>query len=149
LEAWAAAILVGESRGTHLAVMTGPYLNRLLDGTKTIESRFTKHRIAPFDQVTDGDVVFFKQAAGPVTAVGLAGSVQNLDLQQVSLQEIADTYGSAIAPVDSSFWNERAHARYVTLVAMLSVISLPPLAVQKRDRRGWVVLDHPWQQSLF
>jgi hypothetical protein len=147
--AWATAILAGQSCGTHLAVMTGPYLDLLLDGTKTIESRFTKRRVAPFDRVAGGDIVFFKQASGPVTGVGLAGEVRNLDLHQISLQEIAATYGSAIAPADPSFWDERTQARYVTLVSMTNVISLPPLAIRKRDRRGWVVLDHPRQQSLF
>jgi hypothetical protein len=56
LGGWAADVLAGQRPGTHLAVMTGPYLDRLLDGTKTIESRFTRHRIAPFGQVHSGDV---------------------------------------------------------------------------------------------
>src|ERR1022692_4583181 len=134
LRDWATAVLAGQVRGTHLAVMTGPYLDRLLDGTKTIELRFTKNRVAPFDQVAAGDVIFFKQSAGPVTAVGLAGHVQNLDLGRTPLHEIAAVYGSAIAPAEPSFWTERAAARYATLVAMASVIGLPPLPINKRDR---------------
>jgi hypothetical protein len=139
---WAAEVLAGLYPGTHLAVMTGQYLDRLLDGTKTIESRFTRHRIAPFECVTDGDVIFFKPAAGPITAVGLAGPVQHLDLDKVPLQQIADQYGEAIAPADASFWTDRAAARYATLVAMLDVVKTGPVPVRKRDRRGWVVLIH-------
>jgi hypothetical protein len=59
LDGWTADVLAGRIRGTHLAVMTGHYLERLLDGTKTIESRFTRHRVAPFERVADGDVIFF------------------------------------------------------------------------------------------
>src|SRR6266851_3253177 len=142
LRGWAADVLAGLHPGTHLAVMTGQYLDRLLDGTKTIESRFTRHRVAPFQRVASGDVIFFKQAAGPITAVGLAGTVHHLDLGMVPLQQLADQYGAAIAPADASFWADRAAARYATLVTMLDVIRTAPVPVQKRDRRGWVVLNH-------
>ena len=142
LGGWAADVLAGLHPGTHLAVMTGQYLDRLLDGTKTIESRFTRHRVAPFQQVASGDVIFFKQAAGPITAAGLAGTVQHLDLGIVPLRQIADRYGAAIAPADASFWADRAAARYATLVTMLDVVKTEPVLVQKRDRRGWVVLNH-------
>ncbi len=142
LGGWAADVLAGMRPGAHLAVMTGQYLDRLLDGTKTIESRFTRHRIAPFQQVVSGDVIFFKQAAGPITAAGLAGTVQDLDLGIVPLWQLADQYSAAIAPVDASFWADRAAARYATLVTMLDVVRTEPVPVQKRDRRGWVVLTH-------
>jgi hypothetical protein len=140
LGSWATNVLAGLHPGTHLAVMAGPYLDRLLDGTKTIESRFTRHRVAPFQRVADGDVIFFKPAAGPITAVGLAGRVQHLDLGIVPLQQIADQYGAAIAPADTSFWADRAAARYATLVAMQEVVRMAPVPISKRDRRGWVVL---------
>lgn len=142
LGGWAANVLSGLHPGTHLAVMTGHYLDRLLDGTKTIESRFTRHRVAPFQQVASGDVIFFKPAGGPITAAGLAGTVQDLDLGIVPLQRVADQYGAAIAPVDASFWADRAAARYATLVTMVDVVQTEPVLVQKRDRRGWVVLNH-------
>jgi hypothetical protein len=141
LGVWAASVLAGQHPGTHLAVMTGDYLDRLLDGTKTIESRFTRHRIAPFEQVADGDVIFFKPAGGPITAAGVAGTVQHLDLGITPLHRVAELYGAAIAPADMSFWADRAAARYATLVTMLDVVQTQPVPIQKRDRRGWVVLD--------
>ncbi|SRR5258708_18013447 len=148
---WAANVLAGQRPGTHLAVMTGQYLDRLLDGTKTVESRFTRHRVAPFEQVASGDVIFFKPAGSPITAAGLAGMVQHLDLGIVPLQRVADQYGAAIAPADVSFWADRAAARYATLVTMLDVVKTEPVPVQKRDRRGWVVLTHGFaaDQRLF
>jgi hypothetical protein len=148
---WSAQVLADHHPGTHLAIMTGPYLDRLLDGTKTIESRFSRHRVAPFERVASGDVIFFKRAAGPITAVGLAGIVHHIDLSIVPLQKVADQYGAAIAPADASFWADQARARYATLVTMLDVIRTDPLPVQKRDRRGWVVLNHALMadQQLF
>src|SRR5258708_3236007 len=144
LGVWVANVLAGLHPGTHLAVMTGHYLDRLIDGTKTIESRFTRHRVAPFDQVASGDVIFFKPAGGPITAAGLAGTVHNLDLGVFPLQRVAVQYGAAIAPADVSFWADRAAARYATLVTMVDVVQTEPVPVQKRDRRGWGVLNHPF-----
>jgi hypothetical protein len=141
LGGWATSVLAGLRPGTHLAVMTGHYLDRLLDGTKTIESRFTRHRVAPFGQIASGDVIFFKPSGGPITAAGLAGTVQHLDIGVVTLQRIADQYGTAIAPADTSFWAERVTARYATLVEMLDVVPTEAVPVHKRDRRGWVVLN--------
>lgn len=151
LDGWAMNVLAGLHPGTHLAVMTGCYLDRLLDGTKTIESRFTRHRVAPFERVATGDVVFFKPAGGPITAAGLAGEVQHLDLCKVPLERIAAQYGTAIAPADVTFWADRAAARYATLVTMLDVVKTEPVLVQKRDRRGWVVLNDAFatDQRLF
>src|SRR2546425_6317559 len=53
----------------HLAVLVEPYLQFILDGQKTVESRFSVHRCAPYQRVHRGDVVLLKQAGGPI--VGL------------------------------------------------------------------------------
>lgn len=151
LSGWAARVLTGQQAGAHLAIMTGHYLDRLLDGTKTIESRFTRHRIAPFGQVHGGDVIFFKPAAGPISAAGLAGEVEHLDLGVIPIQQVAEKYGKAINPADATFWSDRATARYATLVTMIEVVRTNPLPISKRDRRGWVVLSQtvPASHRLF
>lgn len=151
LASWTANVFAGLRPSTHLAVMTGHYLDRLLDGTKTIESRFTRNRVAPFEQVASGDIIFFKPAGGPITAVGLAGAVQHLDLGIVTLRQVAEQYGAAIAPADASFWTDRAASRYATLVTMQDVIPTEAVPIHKRDRRGWVVLSRTpvMDQRLF
>ena len=47
----------------HLAILLEPYLQYILDGTKTVESRFSKNRIAPYNMVEPGDVVLLKKVA--------------------------------------------------------------------------------------
>src|ERR1700686_1163065 len=56
----------GRNRGIHLAVLVEPYLSLILDGKKTIESRFSTNRHAPFEQVQRGDVLILKRSSGPV-----------------------------------------------------------------------------------
>lgn len=141
LRSWSLAVLSGTCRRAHLAVMTGAYLRALLDSRKTIESRFTRHRVAPFEQATSGDVVFFKPAAAPVVAAGLVTDALHIRLADVPLTEVARQFGEAIAPADDSFWTDRADAKFATLLTMGEVISIPPMPIAKRDRRGWVVLN--------
>lgn len=39
----------------HLAILTEPYLEWILSGKKTVESRFSIHRVPPFGVVSPGD----------------------------------------------------------------------------------------------
>src|SRR4051794_23702908 len=53
----------------HLAVFVEPYLDYVLSGRKTIESRFSVVRCPPYRRVQPGDAVLLKASGGPV--VGL------------------------------------------------------------------------------
>jgi len=53
----------------HLAVMVEPFLSYMLEGRKTIESRFSVKRTAPFNRIHPGDVILLKKAGGPVVAI--------------------------------------------------------------------------------
>ena len=53
----------------HLAILIEPYLSFILNGKKTIESRFSINRIAPFDKIQTGDIVLLKRAGGPLVGI--------------------------------------------------------------------------------
>ena len=46
-----------EPIGLHIAVFAEPFISLVLEGRKTIESRFGRTRCAPFDQVRAGDII--------------------------------------------------------------------------------------------
>ena len=50
----------------HLAVLVQPYLDFILDGQKTIESRFSIRPIPPYRRVESGDIVLLKASGGPI-----------------------------------------------------------------------------------
>src|SRR5688572_10035738 len=50
----------------HLAVFIEPYLEFVLDGTKTVESRFSINRCVPFERANEGDIVLLKRSGGSV-----------------------------------------------------------------------------------
>lgn len=131
----------------HLAVFLEPYLGFILEGSKTVESRFSRHRIAPYGAVESGDVVLLKRsAAKAVSGLCVVRNVWFYDLNSDDLELIRSSFGTALRAESSSFWEQRKSARFATLIRMDEVYPLPLIEVPKRDRRGWVVLRSRQQQ---
>lgn len=126
--------------GIHLAVMVEPFLRYILDGTKTIETRFSKNLIAPYRRIAPGDLVFLK--AGPVVASFRAASVECVDLNDYERVRLRECYSKEIC-ADDEFWDQRDDRNYATLIGIEDVQRLTPVAVPKHDRRGWLVLRTP------
>jgi len=127
----------------HLAVFVEPYLKFVLDGSKTVESRFSVHRCAPYGRVSRGDVILLKRTGGGVVGLCQASQVWNYALQPGALSEIKQLFGPAICPQGEDFWDVRARASFATLIRVGHARAIEPLVVPKRDRRGWVVLERP------
>jgi hypothetical protein len=128
-------------RAVHLAILREPYLRFILEGKKTIESRFAKRACAPFEKISDGDVIVLKRAGGKVLGICLVEKVWFYRMDQKALNFIQAKFGQQICPVDASFWEDRKHATVATLIAISCVTLVEPFTIPKRDRRGWVVLQ--------
>lgn len=133
----------------HLAVLLEPYLSYILDGSKTVESRFSKHRIAPYQAVAPGDIVLLKKAAArSISGVCVVSGVWFYQLNADSWAEIKGGFSRALRADDASFWRQRSEAQYATLMRISDVHATPAINVPKRDRRGWVVLYNRAQSEL-
>ncbi len=133
----------------HLAVLLEPYLEFILEGSKTLESRFSKNRIAPYGVVESGDVVLLKRsAAKSVRGLCIVRSVRFYQLDNENLQVIKNEFSSGLRADSSAFWEQRQSARFATLMRISEVYRLPPIEIQKRDRRGWVVLRRRQQHYM-
>ena len=133
----------------HLAVLLEPYLQYILDGTKTVESRFSKNRIAPYNKVKPGDVVLLKKvSARSISGVCVVRNVWFYRLNPDTWSQIRDGFSQALRADDPSFWERRAAAQFATLMRIAEVHPLPPIEVPKRDRRGWVILCAHRQATL-
>ncbi|MEI9941989.1 MAG: hypothetical protein WDO69_32650 [Pseudomonadota bacterium] len=128
------------SRSVHLAVFVEPFLSYVLDGVKTIESRFSKNQCAPFKRIQAGDIVLLKAASGPVRGICQVAKTWFFDLRSVPLLSVRERFGEAICATDDEFWDARVNAEYATLLKLQRIRALEPLVCPKRDRRGWVVL---------
>lgn len=125
----------------HLAILLEPYLSYILDGSKTVESRFSKHRIVPYKAVAVGDLVLLKNAATrSISGVCVVRGVWYYQLNSASWKEIKDRFSLALRADNTSFWHQRSQAQYATLMRISDVLTTSDIRVPKRDRRGWVVL---------
>jgi len=141
----------------HLAVLYAEYLSKVLAGEKTVEGRFSKVRCAPHGMVSAGDRVFLKEQSGPVMALADVAQVLTFEnLSRCQAELLIAQYGARLC-IGEDFVPRVISARYITLMRLARVTLLPPMWLDKRDRRPWVVLSpqrsffgrDQWQQALW
>lgn len=136
----------------HLAVCVEPFLSFLLDGTKTVESRFSCTRVPPYRVAEQGDVVLLKAASGPIVGAATLREVQSFcSLDERMFGELKARFGSELRDDVPGFWESRRSSRYATMLRLEEVATLRmPVDCPKNDRRGWVVLRPRFSQlDLF
>jgi ASC-1-like (ASCH) protein len=142
--AWAARLadLSEDRRGAvHIAVMNEPYLSLLLEGKKTIESRFSRKRVSPFEAVAVGDLMVLKEQSGPLVGIAEVEHVGFYELDPPTWKELRERFEKPLCATDDDFWTLRAEARYATLLGLRRTLAIESLRVKKTDRRGWVRLE--------
>lgn len=134
----------------HLAILQQPYLRLIVEGAKTIESRFNKrNRAAPYGRVAVGDLVLLKESGRPITDYFFAAAVNSFRLSEGVIDEVRRQYGAGICAQDEEeFWRQKASSRYCTLVEVGERGTMPELIVAKRDQRGWVTFVRNNDQPL-
>lgn len=132
----------------HLAIFPKDYIVKILNHEKTIESRFSKVKCAPYQQVKVGDIILLKEQSGPIQGQAkIKDVIYFSDLTPVRVMAIKSQYNDRLV-ADKKFWQIKKYARYATLMFLEEVKELPPQKYKKRDRRGWVVLENA-QLTLF
>lgn len=132
----------------HLAVFVEPFLQYVLDGKKTMETRFSVVRCAPYERVASGDVILLKKSGGDIIGICKVRSAAFYRLEKNAWDEIK-TFARDICAEDPQFWEQRKNASYATLLRVNRVKTTDPISVKKRDRRGWVILRDASEGSLF
>ena len=125
--------------GLHLAVFAEPFLSSVLSGRKTLESRFSRCRIAPFDDISLGDVILIKEVSGPIRGIALTQRVWFFNLSSSPIQTLRKRFATGIC-ADDGFWNNNRDAMFATIIELVEPAAIAPLDCEKRDRRGWVTL---------
>ena len=125
----------------HLVILKKPYLDAILRGTKTIESRFMKTNRPPFGSVAPGDTLILKQSSGPVRGVAAAAEVQYYEnLTSGQMAQIKATHNADIGGSDE-YWEQKAYCKYGVLIWLAGIKAIKPVRIEKKDWRAWVVLS--------
>lgn len=133
----------------HLSIFNPPYLDYILEGKKTVESRFSIVRCAPYGRVDVDDLLLLKQSSGPIVGVCRVDRVWSYELDPLTFDEIRDKFSGMLCADGSNFWDSRKRAQYATLMRICDATKIKPIACEKRDRRGWVILGSSPKQQEF
>ncbi len=125
----------------HLVILKAEYIEAILEGRKTIESRFTRTRRAYWRKILHGDKLFLKQSSGPVCATARVIKVKwYKDLTAKQTKELKGKHNKQILGADD-YWQNKSDCRYGVLVWLGEVKRIKPVRIEKRDWRAWVVLS--------
>lgn len=129
----------------HVAIIDPRLVGKILDGSKTIESRLSRTRRAPFGHVSRGDEVYFKaRGGGFVVAARVSGVVLLSGLTRAGVRAVRRTFGERIG-ADVGYWRTRAGATFATLVFLEDARAVAdgpryrPVG-RRPSRHGWFVL---------
>jgi hypothetical protein len=125
----------------HLGIFVEPYLQLIIEGKKTIESRFSVNRCPPFGRVSKGDILLLKRSGGPIVAICLINDFWTYHLDKTLWDEIKEIHAKALCINDPEFWKQKKNSNYATLMRIKNVFIFNPIFFEKRDRRGWVILS--------
>ena len=131
----------------HLAILSKEAVKRIFEGKKTVETRFSMSKIAPFGAVSSGDLIFIKPPGQEIAGQFLVKKVisfENLDDEDWKI--IMENYGEKISfgakELDDKYFKAHKNARYGTLIFISRVEQFitSPIKIAKKDLRGWMVL---------
>ncbi len=129
-----------KNKKVHLGIFGQPYLTYMLDGKKTIESRFSKNKIAPYNKITKDDIVIIKESSGNVLGYFTIKDVLFFDLNVISIDEVKSKYNSRLC-VDDTFWANKKDSRYATLIFIDKLFKLKPFHIRKKGMQTWALLS--------
>lgn len=121
----------------HIAIMQKSWgmIDKLATGQKSIESRWYKRKLAPWEKISPGEIIYFKNAGEPVT---LQAEVKKLlyfsDLTPQQVLSILEQYGGdiGIEPAQiPTFYERYKHKRYAVLILLKNARRVPPFEINK------------------
>ncbi|OGC45511.1 hypothetical protein A2V49_04770 [candidate division WWE3 bacterium RBG_19FT_COMBO_34_6] len=67
----------------HVAIMKKQWnlSPKILEGAKTVESRWYKHKIAPWNKIKIGDAIYFKDSGNPITIRAVVSKVIQFEIE--------------------------------------------------------------------
>jgi len=134
----------------HIAIMKKSWglTQKILSGTKKIESRWYKSKHAPWNQVKPGELVYFKDSGEPVTVKAEIEKVlQFTDLSQKKITEILKQYGRAIGLEIKDipkFFVLFKNKKYCLLVFLKNPQKIRPFEIDKKgfgNMAAWICVD--------
>ena len=126
-----------------------PYLDNIIKGDKTIESRFSKVRCSPFRQVNKGDILIFKESSGGIIALSSIKDVEYYgNMSSEKTIEVLTKYQKELT-ITPEFMEEKKDSKYASLMYIDKTITISTIKLEKIDRRAWISFEKSNYGKLF
>lgn len=133
----------------HLAIMRKSWglLPKILSGEKTIESRWYKNKVSPWDRIKKGETVYFKDSGSPVTvSAEVSGVLQISDLNPLKAKEILVEYASRAGIDDmGKYYEIFKDKKYCLLIFLKNPKRVRPFNVSKKGfglMSAWISVEN-------
>lgn len=125
----------------HIAILRQPFYDLIISGEKTIESRWSLNKIAPFDKVKKGDIIYLKKSGCQISAKAVVKEVKQFNLTPTIANQIFEKYGKQICSDKFKNKEEYLNKKYLTLIWLENVEKIPLMNSPKSHGAGWIVLE--------
>lgn len=121
----------------HLVILRPPYLDMILSGEKTVESRLSRHRHPAATRCAPGDLLYLKRAGGDIEGRARVTRIDHYDgLDADGLRALAEQWAGRVAATEPDDWYQRMnrdarHALFFTL-ADIERLHIPAAALPRR-----------------
>ncbi len=133
----------------HVAIMKKSlgFLEKIISGDKTIESRWYATRRTPWNKVKSGEIVFFQNNGGPVTLKTQVSKVLQFEnLTPEKIKEILTKYGGQIGLEDTEqFFQTVKDKKYCILIFLEDVQPVKPFFINKKGfgmMSAWISVEN-------
>ena len=108
----------------HLVILHRPYLELILAGTKTVESRLSKNRHPAATRCRRGDVLYLKEAGGDVRGRAVVASITEInDIPPGGVARLAEEWWPRVvgSGPEDPYWLARRDARHALFIELADV----------------------------
>jgi hypothetical protein len=115
-------------------------LHKILSGEKTVESRWYKTRRLPWDRVSVGDTIYFKEGTY-VLAKAMVSKVEQYELAKGDVNRIASNYAARIGVEKEVLVRRNQDKRYCILIHLTAMQKMTPFRISKKgfgNMAAWI-----------
>ena len=130
----------------HLAILfkQGKWLDKILSGEKTIESRWYKFKKTPYKNISAGDRIYFKESGEPVTATAqVSKALFYDDLDESKIKTLLQQYGTELG-VSQAYLEKVKDKHFCTMIFLKGVEQIEPFQVNKKGyglMAAWITVE--------
>ncbi|MDO8656183.1 MAG: hypothetical protein Q7K45_03015 [Nanoarchaeota archaeon] len=134
----------------HLAILDKKrkLLAKIISGEKTIESRWYKSKVTPWDRIKKGEMVYFKESGEPVSVRAKVLEVMQFYLPRTDIPQLLHKYGKDICFEEKdvlklvTWCSER---KYCILIRLKEVQQIEPFNIDKTgfgNMAAWMTVEN-------